>query len=163
VAFVSEPLGPHHDTSVFHSGQAALDDWLRNHAQGAATRRTARIFVWHAGDSKVVGYYAIVAHLLVKEELPRSIAHGSPAQIPAVLLARLALDKSLQGQKLGGALLAEALQRIVAATETVAARFVVVDAIDEVAVRFYEHFGFKPIPGSRRLVQKISDISSALQ
>jgi GNAT superfamily N-acetyltransferase len=139
-----------------------MDRWLRDHALDASARRTARTFVWHAGDGRVLAYYSIVAHLLFRDDLPRALAHGSSGQIPAVLLARLALDTSLQSRKLGGALLAEALGRIVAATETVAARFVVVDAIDENAVRFYEHHGFRVIPGSQRLVQKVSDIAAAL-
>jgi GNAT superfamily N-acetyltransferase len=162
VAYVSEPLASRHDVSAFHSGRPQLDEWLREHALGAVARRTARTFVWHPGDDKVIGYYAIVAHLIVKDELPRSLAHGSPEQIPAVQEARLALDQSVQGQRLGGALLADALGRIVEATATVAARFVVVDAIDANAVRFYEHYGFRAIPGTQRLIQKVSDIVAAL-
>ena len=98
----------------------------------------------------------------MKDELPRSLAHGSPEQIPVVLLARLALDESVPGQKLGGVLLADALDRIVEATATIAARFVVVDAINANAFAF-EHYGFRAIPGTQRLVQKVSDIAAALQ
>jgi GNAT superfamily N-acetyltransferase len=114
------------------------------------------------GDDRVVAYYTVVAHLIVRGELPRALGHGSPEQIPAVLLARLALDRGLQGKGLGGALLAEALGRIEAATRVVAARFVVVDAIDPRAAAFYRHHGFRPIPGSPRLVQKLSDVAAAL-
>ncbi len=77
--------------------------------------------------------------------------------------ARLALDSSLHGQTLGGALLADALERIVEATATIAARFMVVDAIDANAAGFYEHPGFRAIPDTQRLVQKVSDIAAALQ
>jgi len=79
------------------------------------------------------------------------------------LLARLALDQSLQGQGLGGVLLADALERIVVATQTVAARIVVVDALHERAATFYENYGFKRIPGTLRLVQKVSDVAAALK
>lgn len=48
------------------------------------------------------------------------------------------------------------------ATKVVAARFVVVDAIDDEAARFYEHYGFRAIPGTMRLVQKLSDVAAAL-
>lgn len=146
----------------FDSGRPELDRWLVEHALDAGVRRTARTFVWHRGDGVVVAYYSLTAHLLQREELPHALGRGGPRQIPAVLLARLALNQSLQGQGLGAALLAEALQRVVAVTETVAARFVVVDAIDEPAAGFYEHHGFRRIPGTRRLVQKVSDIAAAL-
>jgi GNAT superfamily N-acetyltransferase len=119
--------------------------------------------VWHRGDQLVLAYYSLTAHLLRREELPRSLGRGGPRQIPAVLLARLALHSSLHGQGLGGALLAEALGRVVAVTDTVAARFAVVDAIDEKAAAFYEHHGFRRIPETLRLVQKVADIAAALE
>jgi GNAT superfamily N-acetyltransferase len=160
--FVSEGISEQHDTSHFNSDKPELDNWLQQHARATEARRTGRTFVWH-DNSQVVAYYTIAAHLLVREDLPRALGRGNPAQIPAVLLARLALDKTLHGQGLGGALLADALQRIVVATQTVAARFVVVDAIDDAAHRFYEHHGFRAIPGTLRLVQKISDVAAALE
>lgn len=158
----AEQLSEAHELGGFDSGRPELDEWLIEHALGAAARRTARTFIWHRGDRVVVAYYSLSAHLLQREELPRALGHGAPRQVPAVLLARLALARSLQGQGLGGALLADALGRVLAATATVAARFVVVDAIDENALRFYEHHGFRQIPGTRRLVQKVSDVAAAL-
>jgi hypothetical protein len=49
------------------------------------------------------------------------------------------------------------------ATQIVAARFIVVDAIDQAAHQFYEHHGFKPIQGTLRLVQKTADVAAALE
>jgi predicted N-acetyltransferase YhbS len=118
VQFVAEQLSDAHDLGGFGSGQPGLDRWLVEHALAAATRRTARTFMWHAGDRVVGAYYVLNADVLQRDELPRSLGRGGPRQIPAVLLARLALDRSLHGQGLGGALLAEALTRVLAATET---------------------------------------------
>jgi GNAT superfamily N-acetyltransferase len=160
--YACEPLDDRHDLSRFDSGKPDLDRWLREHARGAAARRTGRTFVSLDADSSVIAYYTIAAHLLERADLPLSIGRGSPDRIPAVLLARLALDRTLHGQGHGGMLLADALARIVAATEVVAARFVVVDAIDERAASFYEHHGFRRIPDSDRLIQKVSDIAAAL-
>jgi GNAT superfamily N-acetyltransferase len=162
VVYVSEAIAPTHRTSSFDSGKPDLDRWLQQHAVSVEARRTGRTFVWHV-DEQVVAYYTIAAHLLVRDDLPRALGRGNPVQIPAVLLARLALDKTLQGQGLGGALLADALGRIVTVTRTVAARFVVVDAIDDAARRFYEHHGFRSIPNTLRLVQKISDVAASLE
>jgi GNAT superfamily N-acetyltransferase len=158
--FVSEPLVERHDPGGFDSGKPELDEWLRHHALTAEARRTGRTFVWYRDH--VLAYYTVVAHLLVREDLPKALGRGGPRQIPAVLLARLALDKTLQGQGMGGVLLADALTRVVIATQTVAARFVVVDAIDEAAAAFYEHHGFRRIPETARLVQRISDVAAAL-
>jgi GNAT superfamily N-acetyltransferase len=125
--------------------------------------RTARTFVWHTGDQVVVAYCSLAVHLVVRAELPPMGGRGPPDAIPAVLLARLALDRSLHGQGLGGELLLDALSRTVPASEVAAARLVVVDAIDEATAAFYEHHGFIAVPGNRqRLVQKLSDIAAAL-
>lgn len=166
MTYRSEPLDPaRHRLTAFDSGEPDLDGWLREHASGAAARRVARTFVWVQPDAhpdRVVGYYSLTGHRLVRDDLPRSIGRGSPGEIPAVLLARLALDRTHQGGGNGGALLADALARIVVATEIVAARFVVVDALHEQAAGFYEHHGFRRIPDSLRLVQKVSDIAASL-
>ena len=157
-----------HDVGALDSGASELDTWFREQAAGAEARRVARTFVWVESQrpDQVRGYYTLTGHRLVRSALPASVGHGSPAEIPAVLLARLALDVSLQGtgtgMGMGGVLLADALMRIVTATRTVAARFVVVDDRDEVVAAFYEHYGFRRIPDSMRLVQKVSDIASAM-
>jgi predicted GNAT family N-acyltransferase len=160
----SFPLGSEHDLAKFSSGNQELDAWLRDYADHASRMNIARTFVW-AENKQVVAYYTLAAHQVASEVLPHRIARGGPLQIPAVLIGKLALDASLQGQGLGGSLLADAAQRIVDATETVAARLVVVDAVDAVddrAVTFYEHFGFvRTAPGSLRLVQKRSNLAAA--
>jgi GNAT superfamily N-acetyltransferase len=165
----SQPYDPQrHDADHFDSGEPTLDEWLRRHAAGADARRTARTFVWTRtmgptqDRSKVLAYYSLTGHRLVREELPRRLGRGSPDEIPAVLLARLAVDRHAQGQGLGGAVLADAMARVVEATSIVAARFVVVDALHANAAAFYEHHGFSRIPDTLRLTQKISDIAAAL-
>jgi GNAT superfamily N-acetyltransferase len=132
----SQSYDPHrHDADTFDSGEPTLDEWLRRHAAGG--RRTARTFVWtHAsapGQERepVIAYYSLTGHRLVRDELPRRIGRGRPEEIPAVLLARLAVDRAAQGNGVGGAVLADATARVVEATTIVAARFVVVDALHE--------------------------------
>lgn len=161
--FVSERLAEAHRTGSFASGVAALDAWLTQSAVHAQAMRTAQTFVWHAGDAVVVAYFSLAAHLVVRADLPRRIGRGSPAAIPAILLARLALDRSLHGSGLGGELLWDALSRACAASEIAAARLIVVDAYDADAASFYAHHGFVAVPDNpHRLVQKTSDVVAAL-
>jgi GNAT superfamily N-acetyltransferase len=161
VRYASEALAERHLLAHFDSGRPDLDRWLREAAATVEAMRTGRTFVW-ADEGRVMAYYTIAAHLLARDDVPRAVGRGSPGQIPAVRLARLALDKTLHGRGLGGVLLADALGRVVDATQVVAARLVVVDAVDEPAVRFYEHYGFRRVPDTTRLVQKVSDIAAAL-
>jgi GNAT superfamily N-acetyltransferase len=166
VVFRSEPLdADRHHLSGLDSGEPELDSWLRQQAAGAGARRVARTFVWvepETDPDRAVGYYSLAGHRLIRDDLPRSIGRGSPTEVPAVLLARLALDRAHHGEGSGGALLADALARIVVATDIVAARFVVVDALHEKAAGFYQHHGFRKIPDTLRLIQKVSDIAMAL-
>ena len=100
----------------------------------------------------MIGYYALSADVLTRGILPRSLAHGEPDRIPAVLLARLAVDRHEHGHGLGRVLLGDAFARV--STLDVGARYLIVDAIDEQAVAFYEHHAFRRIPDTLRLVHK---------
>ena len=162
MAYRSEPFDPdRHDVADFSCGEATLDVWLGEQAMAAADRRTARTWVWVDQAAAVVGYYALAAHRVAREDVPSTIGRGGPTEIPAVLLARLALSEPLRGNRLGEVLVADALARIVAATQTVAARLVVVG--HERVAQFYESLGFRRLPGSLLLVQTIADIEAALR
>ncbi len=160
--FVSEALGDAHDVASFTCGEDVLDDWLKNSARTAETRRTARTFVWCTGTREVVAYYSLAAYAIAPDNVSRSMAGGAREQIPAILLARLALDQSMHGEGLGTRLLGHALDKAVAASYLAGARFVVVDALNDAAHQFYRHFGCSdtPIPG--RLIMKVSTIVDGL-
>ncbi|MGV8882354.1 MAG: GNAT family N-acetyltransferase [Rhodoglobus sp.] len=160
--FRSQRFDPHlHEVASFFCGEASLDSWLRELAHTAERRGTARTWVWADGDGRVVGYYALAAHKVVREQVPARIGRGGPAEIPAVLLARLALSLPLRGTGLGAVLVADALERVVSVSLTVGARLVVVDALSERVAQFYESLGFRRVPESLVLVQKVSDIRAA--
>ena len=161
--FVSEELGPDHGREAFDCGSDTLNHWLLAHAPHAQAMLTARTFVWHEHDMKVVAYFSLAAHLIVRGQVPNRLSRGSPRTIPAILLARLALDISLHGEGLGGELLWDALSRACAASRIAAARLVVVDALNDHARAFYEHHGFVALADvPYRLMQKVSDITAAL-
>ena len=162
--FRSQPFDPDvHDVAHFTCGEPTLDGWLREQARSATHRRTARTWVWVRDPGAVVGFYALSAHKIARDDVPGKIGRGGPAEIPAVLIARFALHAELRGQDLGQVLLADALSRIVDATRVVAARVVVVDALHEGVATCYARHGFRRIPGSLVLVQKVTDVELALR
>jgi len=92
----------------------------------------------------VVGYFSLAASSIRKEEASPRAAERQPGYpISAILLARLAVDTTEQGEGLGAALLKNALQRCLQASESIGARAVLVHAIDAEAKAFYQHFGFE--------------------
>ena len=155
-----ERLGDHHDLQRFDSGVPDLDRWLQRTARTAGAARTATTYV--AADGPwVVGYYALAMGSVAHDEAPSRLRRGMPDPVPAVLLARLAVDRHRQGSGLGARLLVDALRRAVRGGREIAARAAVVDAIDDRAAAFYEHFGFIPM-GDGRLWQRISWLAENL-
>lgn len=78
--------------------------------------------------------------------LPADLARRVPRYpVPAVRIARLAVDRSMHGKGLGAALLADALRRILTASSEVGVKVVLVDAKNERAADFYRHYGFREL------------------
>lgn len=147
MSFVCEVLGDEHDSSSFSSDRPALDDWLRESAKDSDGRNLTRTYVWHLGDNAVVAYYTLMPYFIEREALTKKQARGLPDRISGYLIARLALDRSLHGQRLGSQLLASALTRAAVGARDLGGRYVIVDALDDTAASFYRHHGFEPIPG----------------
>jgi predicted N-acetyltransferase YhbS len=113
-------------------------------------------------EQRVVGYYALAMSAVEHERAPSRLRRGMPDPIPVVLLARLALDRTEQGQSLGGHLLVNALTRCVRGGREFGARAAVVDAISSEAADFYRHFGFHDLD-EIRLWRRLADIAGALK
>jgi len=69
-----------------------------------------------------------------------------PDPIPVVVLARLAVCRSAQGQGLARAVLADAFERVLQASAQVGVRGILVHAASASARSFYVHMGFDPSP-----------------
>lgn len=159
-----EPLADGHDLDAFTCGHPTLDAWLREHAHRATRQGTRTYLLVDNGTEAVVGYFAITPHIIEREEAPRRIGRGAPRQIPAILLAKLALHERLHGQGLGAELLIHALTTIVIAARSAGGRIVIVDAIDHNAARFYRAHDFEPTPNDpQRLILKLSTAAKALR
>ena len=153
----------HHPVDSFRCGNADLDDWLADAALNSDRSGTARVYVWLDEIGEMIGYFAIAPHTVRREGLPRSVARGSPDVIPGFLLARLAVAESSQGKGIGGRLVVEALRTTLEAIRIGGGRVIVVDAIDDHAHSFYEHFGFRPISETGgRLVMKASTAAASV-
>ncbi len=152
-----------HDLSGFDSGNEQLDSWLRDHAVASQRADLARTYLALL-DGTVVAYVSLTTGSIRPESAPRRYARGMPRHpLPTILIARLAVDHRHQGRRLGSRLLAEALRRAVQASDVVAARLVVVDAIDDRAGAFWRRWGFIDVPENpRRLLRKINDIRRTL-
>jgi GNAT superfamily N-acetyltransferase len=137
-------LEERHERADFDCGNAALNEWLKQRANQWGKKDLARTYVLvPQGQPNVVGYYAVSNHHVSFEALTADQAKGIPTiDVPVVLLGKLAVSRSLQGKGLGGVLLVDALRRISTLAKDVGVRAVEVDAIDDVARKFYLKYGF---------------------
>lgn len=154
-----ERLHRRHQLGDFDSGVPALDTWLHNYAGQSGRADMAVTYVAHV-DDRVIGYFAITASEVAQDDAPAELTRRvARYPIPVIRLARLAVDLGHRGTGLGAALLREALVRSAQAADIIGARAVVVDAKDDEAARFYEHFEFEPFPGdARKLFLMMKDL-----
>lgn len=158
-----QPLADH-DRSSFRSGNDALDRWFKTQAGQEGRRHVARVFV-AVDDEGIAGFYSLNMFSIRIEDLPSHLAKRLPRYglVPAALIGRLARHDRLRGQRIGEVLVADAVQRIVAAEASIAAFAIVVDAKDESVARFYERLGFEAFPlHPLRLFMPLADAAAAL-
>lgn len=140
-------LGPQHDPIAFDCGNEPLNRFLKLHALSGQRAGISQTYVVEH-RSVIVGYHTLVVGEVRHEEAPDRLAKGLPRYpVPVIVLARLAVDRSWQGRRLGGALVVDAMRRILQAADIAGVRAMVVHAKDEAAMRFYEHLGFVAFPG----------------
>ena len=149
-----------HDRSDFECGVPALDRYLKRQLGQDVRRRVAAAYVLVTGDDRIVrGYYTLSASGLPRELFAPEVAAKLPPyeEIPLARIGRLAVDRRLHGQGVGGALLSDAVRRAISSGIGLAG--VLVDAKDDAAVSFYEHFGFRSLRTRRRTLVLAIDSS----
>ncbi len=148
-----ELLKEAYDRSNFISGSTTLDRYFQAQATQDLRRRIATCFVAISHDAdEIAGFYTLSASSIALDAMPAALVKKLPRYpvVPAALLGRVAVAQSHQGRGLGGVLVADALER--SARTELGVFAMIVDAKDEAAKRFYEHYGFARLPGeSRRL------------
>jgi GNAT superfamily N-acetyltransferase len=129
------PLTADHDLSDFDCGEPALDDWLKHRALKNESR-FSRTYVVCDGK-KVVAYFCISAGAVERAAAPGKVRRNAPDTIPVSVIGRLAVSRSHAGRGLGADILADALKRIAAASQSIGIGAVLVHAKDDKAKRFY--------------------------
>lgn len=160
-----EALDRTHDLSQFDCGaHESLNQWLKKYALPNQANDSARTYVVQRAGV-VIGYYAISAGSISKENASSRAGHGlANHPIPIALLARLAVHIDEQGTGLGSALLKDALLRMERAADILGIRAILVHAIDSEARAFYERFDFEPcLEDELHLMLLMKDLRRALR
>ena len=134
-----EPISDEHEVGDFDSGSPAQTMWLRQHGLQAHRSESVRVYVvCGLGTKRVAGYYALAAGSVAHESVPPRIARGlGRYPIPVVVLTRLGVDRTEQGQGLGRSLVHDALLQTLAVAERVGVRALLIHAETPEAAAFY--------------------------
>src|SRR5271165_3049553 len=123
-----------HDLSEFDCGEPALNDWLQQRALKNESRFSRTYVVCES--NRVVAYFCLSAGAVERAAAPGKVRRNAPDTIPVSVIGRLAVSRDHAGKGLGADILADALHRIAAASQSIGIAAVMVHAKDDAAKRF---------------------------
>jgi GNAT superfamily N-acetyltransferase len=167
IAWHEEPINKQHDREAFDCGEAALNEFLRRYARKSHEVGGAKTFlaIDDADKTTVLGFYSLspasVEYARTPEIVRRRLARHD---VPGFRLARLAVDRKVQGQGLGGQLLLAAGSRCLRASAEVGGVVLVIDAKNDRAAGWYTAYGAVPLlDAPLSLLLPLATIEAALR
>ena len=146
-----------HHRLAFTCGNEPLDRFIHEHAHQAVAKNLSKTYVAvDEGDETVIlGYYTVTTCRIEAGEMPDTILRKLKLprhDLPASLVARLAVSESVKGQGVGSLMLMDAMARCARVAEEIGGIAIVVDAYEERVTTFYERVGFTRFePGSLKM------------
>jgi len=149
----------------FECEEQPLTNYIQNQVSQDIKKKLAICFVATDKDKNVIGYYTLTSESLGRELIPEKYIKKVPKNYnaPVILLGRLARDIKEKGTGLGEHLLLDTLFRaFTLSEESIGAMAVVVNPINEYAVKFYEKYGFEQLPDSEKMFLPMSTIKQII-
>ena len=158
-----EKLQRSHAVDAFDCDREALNRFLIRYAFQNQQAGASQTYVALSG-ADVVGYYTLVVGQVEYDDAPERLKKGLARHpVPIMLLARLAVAASWQGQGLGSGLLKDAMLRTIQAADIAGIRAFAVHAKNDEAKAFYGHFDFLASPSDPyHLYRLLKDIRAKL-
>lgn len=153
-----------HDRNRFNCGTESLNNYLRVMPSQQAKKDNTRTFVLEDDNDHrhIIGFYTLTMTPIDLKALPEKLQKKYRPSTSGGLIARLAVDDRYKGKGFGEWLLIDALQKLLAASDSVAFPLVIVDAKDG-AKHFYERYGFRAFQDAEnKLFITIADIRASL-
>jgi len=165
--FRLEILHLRHDVVGFTSGNGLVDGYLHNTAllDQSLKLSTVRVAVDSAApvagpplSVQVIGFFTL-SPTLIRVDQRLLAALGLPGishtHIGGFLLGMLGVEGAWQGQGIGSALVARALEYAQSERQEIPGAFLAVDAETEKLVQYYEALGFTRLSGTRKVVRRL--------
>ncbi len=133
-----------HRRDEFDSGEPSLDEWLRQYAGQSRRADTAAVWVIADREYRVACYATLSMTSVDLSECPPALAKGAPADVPALLVGRLATSQVATGLGLATQMVAHLLATAAELNVKAACRAVVVTALTPSAFSWWQRVGFAP-------------------
>lgn len=145
-----EAIAKSHDRASFDCGDAQMNEFLQRFARQSHEQNAAKTFcaIDDATPNRILGFYTIAPASVVHDAVPASMTRGlARHDVGGFKLARLAIDKTVAGQGLGGQLLAAAALRCLRLAGEGGGILLIIDAKSERAANWYGSYGAEPLQG----------------
>jgi GNAT superfamily N-acetyltransferase len=165
-AWHEEAITRRHDRSAFDCGDAELNVFLMRYARQSHDQGGAKTFLAiDDGTSSILGFYSLAPASLAYDRAPAIIQRRlARHDVPGFRLARIAIDRTRQGQGLGGQLLLAAGRRCLMAAAIVGGTVLIIDAKNDRAAAWYVGYGAMPLfDAARTLVLPLATIETLLK
>ncbi len=138
------PLAKRHERAAFDCGDADLNLYPQKYARQNHESGGAKCFVAAPSDApaRILGFTTLSPASLEYSRTPVLAKKGlARYDVPVFRLGRLAVDKTVQGRGLGGALLLRAAERCIRVARDVGGVALLIDAKNDRAASWYESYG----------------------
>jgi predicted N-acetyltransferase YhbS len=143
MSVIIEEISRQHDRKTFDCGVSELNQFLQQQARQKTVKHISKTYVAcrDSAPSTNIGYHTLTGYS-VTTPLTHRDYKNYPHPLSAVKLARLAVDCSHQGQRLGEQLLIDAIYRTVLVAQQISAIGLFVDPVVTEVIPFYQQYGF---------------------
>ncbi len=136
-------LGEEDDRRPFSCGDEALDLFFHRYAGQNQFRQHVGVTYVAVEDGRILGFVTVSAATVDADDLPDG-RRMPPYPLPALRIARLAVDREHHGRGLGRSLLRHAIELAETVRDQVGCVGVLVDA-KGTAVSYYDRLGFEAV------------------
>ncbi len=143
MSVIIQEITRHHNRKAFDCGISELNQFLQQQARQKTVKHISKTYVIcrDSAPTTIIGYHTLTGYSVITPPAHRDYKKY-PHPLSAVKLARLAVDRSHQGQRLGERLLIDAIYRTVLVAQQISAIGLFVDPMTPEVIPFYQQYGF---------------------
>ncbi len=145
MSVIIEEITRQHNRKAFDCSIREFNQFLQQQARQKTVKHISKTYVAcrDSAPTTIIGYHTLTGYSLTTPPANRDYKKYSHP-LSAVKLARLAVDRSHQGQRLGEQLLIDALYRTVWVEQQISAIGLFVDPMSPEVIPFYQQYDFLP-------------------